>query len=67
MEKLNLWDRFFNRYKRVIMCEGEEQWFNQSYYGIKMPGSEHTRKFVKYKIIDRVTGSEKIEKVYLNT
>ena len=58
-EKLSLWDRMFNRERREIMEEGKEAWVK-----ITLAGSHDiTRSFVKYKIIDRVTGSETIEKV----
>lgn len=62
-EKLNLWDRFFNRYKKTITNRGTENWdhFNR---GVKV--TTCSRDFVEYLIIDRVTGSETIEKVYLN-
>lgn len=71
-ENLNWFDRFFNRYRKEIIEEGVETWFKlyPSYYssvvGQKIPNSEYERCFVKYKIIDRLTGSEKIEKEYLN-
>ncbi len=66
-EKLNLWDRLFNRYRTEILEEGTENW---SYYPYGMQVStykvEYSRRFVKYKRIDRLTGSETIEKEYLN-
>lgn len=69
-EKLNLWDRIFNRYKRVILEEGMETWYRTytDYIGVthNLPNSDYVRSFVKYKVIDRVTGSETIEKVYLS-
>lgn len=70
-EKLNLWDRVFNRTRREIVEEGKETWHarfpaNHWYEGQIIPNSNYTRSFIKYKIIDRVTGSETIEKVYLN-
>lgn len=58
-EKLSLWDRFFNRYKKIIKKEGSETW--EYYYS----GIEFKRCFVEYLIIDRLTGSETIEKEYL--
>jgi len=72
MEKLSLWDRFFNRYKKVIIEEGKEtfaEYYSLNdflYPGQRIPDSDYKRCFVKYKIIDRLTGSETIEKVYLN-
>lgn len=63
-ERLTLWDRFFNRRRREIMEETEETWF-QTYEGKRLQGTEFTRKKVKYKVIDRVTGSETIEYRYV--
>ena len=70
-EKISMWDRFFNRYKREIHKEGNETW--ASYYdiyhprfGVEIPGSEYDRRYIEYKVIDRVTGSETIEREYLS-
>ena len=63
-ERLRLWDRLFNRRRREIMEEIEETWY-QTYEGKKLQGSEYIRKKVKYKVIDRVTGSETIEYRYV--
>lgn len=67
-EKLNLWDRIFNRYKKVIIEEGKETWnkYYTNYYGESVIDYSYDKFFVKYKIIDRITGSEEIEKEYLN-
>lgn len=66
-EKLNIWDRLFNRYRREILKRGEETWSSRdSWTGIEIPNSTWTRHYVEYKIIDRVTGSERIEKEYLD-
>lgn len=66
-EKLSLWDRIFNRYCTVVIDEGTERWFRcDSYTGIRIPNSEYQRNYVKYKKIDRVTGSEEIFIKYLN-
>ncbi len=74
-EKLNLWDRIFNRYRKEVVERGKEKWFRNytlSYdnhvFGLfgKVPDSDYTREFVIYKIIDRITGSETIEKKYLD-
>jgi hypothetical protein len=66
-EKLNLWDRFFNRYRKEIVEQGRESWFRYNPYipldQYKIP---YERNFVKYKIIDRITGSESIEMEYLS-
>lgn len=64
-EKLNLWDRLFNRYKQEIYAKGKETWFNYD----KITGiivNNYERDWVEYKIIDRLTGSERIKKEYLN-
>lgn len=66
-EKLNLWDRIFNRYRREVVEQGKETWnhySNPNLYWIKP--RKYSRDFVKYKIIDRLTGSVKIKKEYLN-
>lgn len=62
-EKLSLWDRIFNRYRRSIHSRGSEKWANYQ-YGLLI--SNYTRDYVEYLVIDRVTGSEGIEKEYLN-
>lgn len=64
-EKLTIWDRIFNRYRTVIVEQGTEIWtkFNsQTGADIK----SYSRDFVRYKKIDRVTGSETIILTYLN-
>jgi hypothetical protein len=70
-EKLNIWDRFFNRYRKEIVEENSEKWFQYNKALVGLADSEtlklkFSRDFIKYKIIDRLTGSETIEKVYLN-
>lgn len=70
-EKLNLWDRFFNRYKTEIEWQGFRRFVNMYGYfdtgllaNSKIPNSEHDRYVIRYKKIDRLTGSETIfEKV----
>lgn len=64
-EKLSLWDRFFNRYRTTVISEGSETWF-KSYGGVRLANSEYVRNYVKYKRVDRVTGSEEIILEYLN-
>jgi hypothetical protein len=64
-EKLNLWDRFFNRYKKIAVNQGSEQW--KEYH----PYSGHvittfTRNYVTYHIVDRITGGFTVKKEYLN-
>lgn len=67
LEKLSLWDRIFNRYRKTIRKQGSETWTNRNYhYGIEMDKYEYTRNYVEYTVTDRVTGSETIEKEYLN-
>lgn len=64
-EKLSLWDRLFNRYRREIVQQGQTECYH-AMYGVRLLNSEHVRDWVLYKVIDRVTGSEELEKVYLN-
>ena len=64
-EKLSLWDRFFNRYRKTIHNRGTEEWYESS-FGVKIPRSEFKRSFVEYLVVDRLTGSETLEKEYLN-
>ena len=65
IEKLNLWDRLFNRTRKEVIGRGEERWHNV-HYGYTIPNSTFERSYVDYKITDRVTGSEAIKRVYLN-
>lgn len=67
-EKLNLWDRFFNRYRKEIIKQDSERWERRPYleYFDANTKFKYTRNFVTYKITDRLTGSEKIEKEYLD-
>ncbi len=62
-EKLNLWDRLFNRYRKEVMEEGNELWTAYRPFGGSV---RYGRDYVKYKIIDRLTGSVTIKKEYLN-
>jgi hypothetical protein len=62
-EKLSLWDRFFNRYRKTIHNKGEESWFIVQ-YGVKQ--YTYARCFVEYLVVDRLTGSETLKKEYLN-
>lgn len=64
-EKLNLWDRLFNRERREVAARGVEQWVSYR-YGVAISGSEFTRNYVDYRVVDRVTGSERIVREYLN-
>lgn len=65
-EKLCLWDRLFNRYRKVVVEEGEQTWSRLNKLGQTIPGTNYTRRFVKYKVIDRVTGSERIQIEHLS-
>lgn len=65
-ESLSLWDRLFNRARREIIEEGTETWGKQHAPYIEGSTQYFSRDFVKYKIVDRLTGSEKIKKEYLN-
>lgn len=71
-EKLNIWDRFFNRYRKEIIGRGEENWFRaikttMSEIGYEEPHKiPYSRTYVDYKITDRLTGSEEIKREYLS-
>lgn len=64
-EKLNLWDRFFNRYRKEVHDRGTENWIT-TYNGVTIEGSNYSKDWIEYKIIDRVTGGYTIEREYLN-
>lgn len=68
LEKLSLWDRWFNRYRREVHRRGKERWHTTyTYYGAPMGEPRHyARTWVEYKVIDRLTGSFTIERDYLN-
>jgi hypothetical protein len=66
-EKLNFWDRIFNRKRQEVIEEGKETW-TRHYMdsdGETVASKSFVRHFVKYRIIDRVTGSVTIKKKYL--
>lgn len=66
-EKLSLWDRLFNRYRKVVIEEGQESWKSNKYgLNIDIYTTYYYRNFVKYAIVDRLTGSVTIELDYLN-
>lgn len=67
-EKLTLWDRWFNRYRREVKDQGAEQWqTTRTYHGMPVgEPDEYTRHWVEYRIIDRLTGSETLERTYLD-
>ena len=62
-EKLNFWDRIFNRYKKIPVNQGKETWF-RNIHGIKIQDSEFIRSFVEYHKIDRLTGGYEVIKEY---
>jgi len=64
-EKLNLWDRLFNRYREEPIKEISEKWYKE-YHNQRLEGSEYIRIKLKFKRIDRLTGSETIEYCYID-
>ena len=64
-EKLNLWDRLFNRYRKEVIEEVVIKGSYRDLDGAKIPNSESLRRAVKYRVIDRLTGSETIKLEYL--
>ena len=66
-EKLNLWDRFFNRYKRIPVREFTENWvrFYPGTY-LEIPNSNYIRRVNVYHSVDRLTGGYEIFREYLN-
>ena len=65
-EKLNLFDRFFNRYRKEFYQRGEENWHYHNEWGQNVPNSNYQRNWIEYKVIDRLTGSEAIKRQYIN-
>ena len=61
-EKLSLWDRLFNRYRKTIHARGT-QLFGRFYGTAKI--AEYEKAYVEYLVVDRLTGSETIKKEYL--
>ena len=67
-EKLNLWDRFMNRYRKEVHSRGSDAWSNvKTFNGYPIESTRHhyQRDWVEYKTVDRLTGSETIEREYL--
>lgn len=65
-EKLSWWDRWFNRYRKTPVDKGSEKWAMYSRTtGEERPNSGYQREWVMYLVVDRVTGSETLEKEYL--
>lgn len=65
-EKLGLYDRFFNRYRRIPIQDGSETWTKRYCNYWSEWFVPYNRDFIVYEIVDRLTGSVKIEKEYLN-
>jgi hypothetical protein len=63
-EKLSLWDRWFNRYRKTINKRGSETW-HSFVNDVLIKGSKYKRDYIEYLIMDRVTGSERIEREYI--
>lgn len=60
-EQLSLWDRWFNRYRREVV---ERKTVTYGAFGTEV--FDRQREVVIYRIVDRLTGSETIEREYLN-
>ncbi len=67
-EHLSLWDRWFNRHRKEVHARGEEEWQTTTTYGGVVVGEprKYHRLWIEYRVIDRLTGSERIEREYLN-
>jgi hypothetical protein len=68
-EKLGLWDRLFNRYRHEFKSEGRDTITRPTIVGglpIKDADLTYTRDWVKYWVIDRLTGSVTVEMQYLD-
>ena len=69
LERLSLWDRWFNRYRREVAERGSENWSHvKTLNGLPLESTRtvYPRDWVEYRITDRVTGSTRIEREYLN-
>jgi len=58
-EELSLWDRLFNRYKKLPFEHRQERWECSV-------GEVFFRDCVIYHVVDRLTGGYTIEKSYLD-
>lgn len=65
LEKLSIWDRWFNRYKKTIYNQGKEPWARTNIRTGNVV-NYYSRNYVEYIITDRITGSQTIERKYLN-
>ena len=67
-EKLSLWDRLFNRYRREVHGRGQEKWGSTPTCN-GLPIGEprlYFRDWVEHRTVDRLTGSYTIKRDYLN-
>lgn len=64
-EKLTMWERLFARYRKEIHARGQQA-CAYAWHGTKIAGSEFVRHWIEYKITDRLTGGETIEREYLD-
>lgn len=67
-EKLSLWDRWFNRYKKVPFQHGIDvkKVYDHTWNYEKPLETTYRNPYVIYHIIDRLTGGYSIKKEYLN-
>lgn len=65
-EKLNLWDRLFNRYRKEVIERGHMSIYPhpEDAGGSNLP--RRVRQWVEYRVIDRLTGSVTIRRDYLD-
>jgi hypothetical protein len=67
VEKLNLWDRIFNRYKTVLVKTFNERWVSWEKVGWYTEKIPYGRDVALYHKVDRLTGNVvKIWKDYLD-
>jgi len=62
-EKLNLWDRIFNRYKEIPIEMGNSSW-SRAIDGVILENTKYVRTFVVYHIVGPLTGGYTIDKRY---
>lgn len=61
-EKLNLWDRIWNRYRKEVADRGSIDGYYMGFMGTR---EYVTREWIEYRVIDRLTGSETLKREYL--
>ena len=67
VEKLNVWDRIFNRYKVVLVETSNEKWFYLHRFDWHHEKSYYNREYALYHKVDRLTGNVvKVWKDYLD-